>query len=81
MSRPVFVYRLDVAYPADSSEPGWEPEGWEPDWIAPDETRPFAWPAVRLYLSESGARGRARLLHSYGATVTIHRSLAVEWPT
>lgn len=28
--RKVHVFRLDVTYPPNSLEPGWEPEDWAP---------------------------------------------------
>lgn len=76
-TRPTYVYRLDVLYPEGSNAPGWEPPGWEPD--NPEYEEAFRWPAVRLYLSRSGALARAKLLESYGAKVQIVPSCAVDW--
>lgn len=46
------------------------PEGVPRGWI----------PARRHFMSRSGAEDRARLLRSWGATVTIERSEPVTWP-
>lgn len=94
MARDVFLYRLDVTYPEGSQRPGWEPPDWREglaedigragqgglsgcgaDWCAD-----FTWPRRRLYVSKTAARARKRLLERFGATVTIERSLPVEWP-
>lgn len=74
------VYRLHVEYPKGSDEWGWEPEGWDDGWSGdPDNDASFRWPIEKLYLSKSGARGRARLFEKYGATVTIEASEPVVW--
>lgn len=83
MPKRTFVYRLDIVYPPASDAEDWAPEGWsfeaqDPDTGAWDPV-PFGWPSERLFLSRSGAQHRADLLRGYGCTVTIHRSLPVEW--
>lgn len=64
------AYRLDVTHPEGSDNPEWVPANWEP--AGEDDT--FRWPTAHDYLSLSGARVRAALLASYGATVTIRRA-------
>ena len=79
------VYRLDIIYPEGSGAPGWAPANW-PHPAAPRKLRRqmtrrgFTWPRERMFLSSSGAYYRAWLLESYGAEVTVRRSLPVEWP-
>ncbi len=76
------LYRLDVTYPEGSDAYDWEPPGWAPEYSPdPYSDDRFVWPtAKRLYTSKSGARTRARLLESYGATVRIVASEPVVWP-
>jgi hypothetical protein len=69
----------DIYYGLD---PEWEPAGWAPtaEWVQRFKTTAFFWPNSRkLYLSRSGARARAQLLESYGATVVIRRTEPVKW--
>jgi hypothetical protein len=82
--RPVYVYRLVVDLPdgVDWANP---PEAWlEEHGVYGghyDEDPPrFSWPARRNYLSPKGAREAADRLISYGAHVTIRRSLPVRVP-
>jgi hypothetical protein len=95
-TRTVHVWHLIVMYPEGSDVPGWQPACWAaeaaPDardlltsrrarryrrW---QQSRVFAWPRERMFLSSSSAYERAALLRRYGAEVAIERSLAVEWP-
>lgn len=73
MSRPTYVYRLDVTYPPGI---GWlnPPVAWR------GEEYEFRWPGTRLYLARSSAMRRKALLESYGAQVTVVRSERVAWP-
>jgi hypothetical protein len=83
------VYRLVVVYPPTSHyeaegewDLDWEPENWErPPWNGdPDADDSFHWPrANRRYLSRTEAERRAGLLMSYGAKVSVERSLPVVW--
>jgi hypothetical protein len=84
----VRVHRLVVTYPEGSHDadgipvPDWEPErGWTPAGAYDIEEGPpsFSWPRPRLFLSMSGATGRANLLRYYGATVEVQSSRPVEW--
>jgi hypothetical protein len=80
--RIVYVWRLEVTYPAGSREPGWSPPGWVSGWEPdPDvgEVEVFRWPAVHDHLSRSGAETRAELLRRFGATVEVIRSQPVAW--
>ncbi|GAA3581272.1 hypothetical protein GCM10022198_00480 [Klugiella xanthotipulae] len=68
--------------------PSWYPPGWlqNPEeyerWVSRYNTARFSWPdTTKLYLSKSGARSRARLIESYGATAKILRTLPVVWET
>ena len=79
-NRRVYLYRLDVEYP---------PADFENDamreWVADHEQNlpwpsRFHWPSARMYLSRTAAHGRADLLRSYGATVTVVRSHPVTFP-
>ena len=78
------VYRLDVWYPSGDRYAEWEPPGWDETSMDPDTGAvvdvPFRWPMVRQYLSKNGAETRAKLLRSYGATVTVVASEPVTWP-
>lgn len=68
-------------------------ETWAPcDWLANEDERSawverhgdtrFFWPATgRLYQSRSGAKDRARLIESYGATVNVIESAPIVWLT
>lgn len=68
-------------------------EAWAPaNWLADDDERAawverhgdtrFFWPATwRLYRSRSGAKDRARLIESYGATVDVVESEPIVWLT
>lgn len=68
-------------------------EAWAPaNWLADDDERAawvdrhgstrFFWPATgRLYRSRSGAKDRARLIESYGATVEVIESEPIVWLT
>ena len=63
-------------------DPEWKPAGWSPTdkWVERFKTTEFFWPNARkLYLSRSGARARAKLLESFGATVEIRRTEPVQW--
>lgn len=81
------VYRLTVIYPEGSHEPGWRPESWD-EFLASltwrqrreAERRGFRWPRERLFLSSSGAYGRAALLRWMGAEVEVLASDPVTWP-
>jgi hypothetical protein len=88
MDKTAYVYQLDITYPEGSLEPGWRPACWtDPKYVAtmPRKLRRripkmvFQWPAERMFLSSSGAYGRAMLLHFYGAQVTVRRSNPVTW--
>ncbi|MGH3644367.1 MAG: hypothetical protein ACRDUX_35715, partial [Mycobacterium sp.] len=80
---------LELNYP-DTSQPAawvpvphWAPPGWQPDedYVRRNRTSEFRWPSTnRYYRSRSGARRRARLIESFGATVTIEQSRAIVWP-
>jgi hypothetical protein len=82
------LYRLDVVYPPGSDEWRWAPPGWDDDpdnqEMEPDTgawgPAPFSWPAVRRYLSRSGAERRANLFRKYGAVVTVVASDPITWP-
>jgi len=86
------VYRLDVIYPEGCRLPGWHPAAWDdPEYlrsvgreqrrrIRALRRRPFRWPRERLFLSSSGAYGRALLLRALGCDVQVRASLPVEWP-
>jgi hypothetical protein len=86
------VYRLDIVYPEGSRLPGWHPAAWtDPQYlrtlsreqrreIRAALRRPFKWPRERLFLSSSGAYGRAALLRACGCDVEVQGSLPVEWP-
>lgn len=61
----------------------WAPPGWEPssEYIDRFGTTLFIWPkSGHEYKSRSGAKKRAALLESYGATVVIERSTRITWP-
>jgi hypothetical protein len=85
----VAMIELEGHYPdADPEDtyyglnPDWKPDGWvAPEWwIRRFKTDAFFWPNSRkLYYSRSGARKRAQLLESYGATVVIRRTEPVRW--
>jgi hypothetical protein len=63
--------------------PGWAPPGWEPspEYLGRFRTDEFIWPAEgRKYMSRSGAKRRAELLESFGATVVLERSSRITWP-
>jgi hypothetical protein len=79
MARRIYVYRLDVTLPEEAADPLWEPASWQPEWDPnPESDQSFRWPRHdRLWLSRSGAKGRADLLRSYGAKVEIVRSREV----
>lgn len=80
--RNIYLYRLDVTYPEISGSllAIWDGLCEEMGWVAGDGgTRPFSWPAERRFLSHAGAQNRKRLLERLGASVTIVRSLPVEW--
>lgn len=83
------VYKLTVVYPEGSHEPGWRPACWsDPEFLAKLDrkarrelaARAFRWPRERLFLSSSGAYGRANLLTWYGAEVQVIASDPVTWP-
>lgn len=85
--RIVYVYRLVIAYPPGSLKPGWKPACWE-DLLAgiadkrqraAVRRRGFRWPRERLFLSSSGAYGRANLLMWFGAQVDVQQSEEVTW--
>jgi hypothetical protein len=85
--RPVYVYKLVVSYPPGSDEPGWVPFCWNELLAGVKDRRQrqalrrrgFRWPKERLFLSHSGAWGRAGLLSWCGATVEVRRSGEVTW--
>jgi hypothetical protein len=83
MNRAIYVFCLEIEYPEGSDKPGWWPASW---YTLSDETRRkaieqgFRWPPERMYLSRSGAYGRAWLLRWCGAKVTVRRSAPVTWP-
>jgi hypothetical protein len=83
VARPVHVYRLEIAYPQGSHEPGWTPALWS---RLPRRTRRkleragFRWPAERMFLSASAAYRRAWRLRCYGAEAEVCRSAPVTWP-
>jgi hypothetical protein len=93
VSRPTYLYRLEIVYPEgsvfDPERPedrrwlDWEPEnwqGWGGEWDGnPDHDDSFRWPRTRLFLSQTAAKRRAELFEKYGAKVTIERSEAVTW--
>ena len=83
-----YVYRLIIAYPEGSREPGWRPALWsDPAYLARLSGRArrqlrrarFRWPRERLFLSASSAWSRAWTLADYGAKVSIRRSEPVAW--
>jgi hypothetical protein len=88
---PVRVYKLEIIYPEGSGEPGWYPARWtDPEFLKTltgDQRReirallrkPFQWPHERLFLSASGAHGRAWLLRFYGAEAEVRSSDPVTW--
>lgn len=92
MTRPAKVYRLEIVYPEGCRLPGWHPAIWtDPGWLRGLDReqrrqirallrKPFKWPRERLFLSSSGAYGRAALLQAYGAEVEVRASLPVAWP-
>ena len=80
MSRPSYVWKLEVEYP--SSEP-W-PNGGVPDnaasyKFAAQNDGHFWWPRCPRYLSKRAAVKRADLLRMYGATVTVVQSDPITW--
>lgn len=85
--RPVYVYRLEISYPEGSDAPGWLPPRWD-QYVRklPLRTRRkvrrtgFRWPRERMFLSSSGAYGRAAQLIRFGCDVEIIRSDAVSFP-
>jgi hypothetical protein len=86
--RKTYVYRLLVKYPDGSKEPGWRPAYWsDPQFLAGLSRKQrrelakakFRWPRVRRCLSSSTAYQLAWRLQSYGARVTIRRSMPVQW--
>lgn len=83
MSRPVYVYRLDVTYPegVDWRNPpkAWLEERAEEGPLDDGRERYFAWPTRRHYMSREGAMNRADLLAEWGCIVTIERSNPVTW--
>jgi hypothetical protein len=89
VSRLRHVYALDVVYPEGSREPGWRPGCWSDPAYLKTLTRKqrrdlagavFRWPRERMFLSSSGAYGRAGLLLWYGADVEVLPSDPVTWP-
>jgi hypothetical protein len=89
MSRNVRVYRLEIVYPEGSHEKGWRPALWSnPEYLKTLDRqtrrdlakREFRWPRERMFLSSSGAYGRACLLMAYGAEAEVYGSLPVTWP-
>lgn len=89
MSRYQYIWRLKVVYPEGSHEKGWRPALWsDPEFLkklSRDERRAlrkreFRWPGERMFLSSSGAWGRAGLLLAYGAQVDVQRSERIQWP-
>lgn len=93
MARKTYAYRLEVTYPEGSQEPDWEPSAWpeickERGWYEeaygastwPDWPGWATWTKRKTYLSGSAAAKRKKLLERFGATVTMIRSLPIEWP-
>lgn len=87
--RQAHVYYLEISYPAGSLAPGWRPRAWRSAETAKFlsrkhrrelRRREFRWPRERMFLSSSGAWGRAAYLTWCGAAVQVHRSLMVLWP-
>lgn len=83
-SRPVRVYRLEIAYPDREHAETYPGEvEWRHDPATgrpvPDEPTPRSWPVERLFLSRSGAAARATKLRKWGCTVTIRPSQVVTW--
>lgn len=90
--RTMHLYRLDVIYPEGSDDPSWVPD--EDEWVALCEERGYTeywgdafrypewpgWPTPRIYRTRHGAEKRAHYLERFGAKVTIHKSLPVQWP-
>ncbi|RLP70063.1 hypothetical protein D9V30_05195 [Mycetocola reblochoni] len=67
--------------------PDWQPDGWlqnlddRREWKERHGHTGFFWPSDRYtYGSHSGARARARLIESYGATTRIVASDPITWP-
>lgn len=88
--RSVHVYYLEIRYPAGSHAPGWRPRAWTSAETANFlskrhrrelRKRAFRWPRERMFLSRSGAWGRASYLTWLGASVKVHRSRMVTWPS
>lgn len=89
MTRAARVYQLDITYPEGSHEPGWRPDLWsDPAYLRSLDKEQrrrlrraeFRWPRERMFLSSSGAYGRAWLLRAYGADVEVLASDPVTWP-
>lgn len=86
-ARDVRVYRLFVAYPEGSLEPGWVPRHWDEILAAIADRkrrrsvrqRGFRWPRERMFLSASSAYYRAALLRWFGAEVEVLASEPVTW--
>jgi hypothetical protein len=73
------AYRKDIAaFTAAGGDPE-DPFGSPMKPQAEEHPQWWGWPSARLYMSRSGAQGRAELFRKYGATVEIVRSKAVEW--
>jgi hypothetical protein len=88
--RTVRLFALKIKYPDGSFEPGWYPPQWDdPGYLrkmprrmrrqVPKMKREFRWPKEHMYLSRSGANGRAWLLRAYGAEVEVLGSDPVTW--
>jgi hypothetical protein len=85
--RETRVYRLFIAYPEGSLEPGWIPEHWEETLAGIADRkrrrairqRGFRWPRERMFLSSSSAYDRAGLLRWFGAEVEVMASEPVTW--
>lgn len=84
--RTVRVYRLVIAYPEGSDDPGWLPDVWEELLSAMPrkrrrqmQQRGFRWPRERMFLSSNAAWHRAGLLRWFGAEVEVQASQPVSW--
>lgn len=81
MSRPAYVYRLDVVWPEGTPRVGCdlsEPYSTCESCYTLDRTG--GWPRWRRYLSAVNAGRRAARLRHLGAQVTVQRSRPIEFP-
>lgn len=81
MTRPSYVWRLDVEYPPTEPWPRAGVPGNAASYeFAEQNDGHFWWPRHTRCLSERTANKRAELLRKYGATVTVVRSNPITWP-